>query len=195
MKKLFFFLLLLWITIPASIYAQKHEIRANLGMLTTADVSNLFGDFIIGTITIGGYTADNSTGFGAIGLEYWYLHSDRLKFGGLISYQAIDKEVFLAGSKTGDITDSYYTILPEVNYVYLQSTWVQLYAGAGLGLTVWEQKLKSTDPKLSQQKASNVMFNFHVNPIGFRLGNALGASFELGIGAKGIFNAGLDYRL
>jgi hypothetical protein len=77
----------------------------------------------------------------------------------------------------------------------VQAEWVQLYSGVGLGLTIWQQKLASNDPKLSGQDATELMFNFHLNAIGLRVGKALGASLELGVGAKGIINAGLSYRL
>ncbi len=185
-------ILALLIAIPTK--AQNNEIRANVGLLTTADVGNLFGDLIISTITIGGYTTNNSTSIGAIGVEYWHFRSDRFKIGGLFSYQAINKEVFLAGNKVGDLTDNYFTFLPQISYEYLQAEWVQLYSGVGLGVTIWEQQLESGDPKLSGKNATELMFNFHLNAIGLRIGKALGASLELGVGAKGILNAGLSYR-
>lgn len=174
--------------------AQNNEIRANLGLLTTADIGSIFEDLLVRTITIGGYSTDDATSLGAIGLEYWHSPSDRLKIGGLLSLQKIDKEVFFTGNKVGDITDNYYTILPQISYEYVQANWIRLYSGVGLGLTIWEQQLKSDDPKLTDGKASDVLFNFHLNAIGARVGNTFGASLELGFGAKGIINAGLSYR-
>mgnify|MGYP001031013143 CR=1 FL=1 len=188
------FLTLIVFCFMSQLRAQNSEIRANIGLLTTADVGSFFGDLIINAITIGGYTTDNSTSIGAWGAEYWYFKTDRLKIGGLVSLQTIDKEVFFTGNKAGDITDNYYTILPQLSYEYLQAGWLRIYSGVGLGITIWEQNLKSSDPKLSGAKASDLMFNFHVNAIGARVGNAFGASLELGFGAKGILNAGLSYR-
>lgn len=194
MKQLFLLCFLAAFLIATPAKSQNNEIRANIGLLTTADVGNLFGDLIISTITIGGYSTNNSTTLGAFGAEYWHFQSDRLRIGGLFSYQAIDKEVFLAGTKEGDLTDNYFTFLPEISYEYVQAEWVQLYSGVGLGLTIWQQKLASNDPKLSGQDATELMFNFHLNAVGLRVGKALGASLELGVGAKGIINAGLSYR-
>lgn len=174
--------------------AQNNEIRANLGLLTTADIGSIFEDLLVRTITIGGYSTDDATSLGAIGLEYWHSPSDRLKIGGLLSLQKIDKEVFFTGNKVGDITDNYYTILPQISYEFVQANWIRLYSGVGLGLTIWEQQLKSDDPNLTDGKASDVLFNFHLNAIGARVGNTFGASLELGFGAKGIINAGLSYR-
>ncbi|MBU1368760.1 MAG: hypothetical protein KJ578_13230 [Bacteroidetes bacterium] len=195
MKKLLLLLFLAAFSLSFQAKAQNNEIRANIGLLTTADIGNLFGDLIISSITIGGYRTDNSTSIGAIGLEYWHFQSDRFKIGGLFSYQAINKEVFLAGNKVGDLTDNYFSFLPLISYEYVQSEWVQLYSGVGLGLTIWQQQLTSDDPKLSGEDATELMFNFHLNAIGLRVGKALGASLELGVGAKGIINAGLSYRL
>lgn len=195
MKQLFLLVILAGLLITTPAKAQNNEIRANLGLLTTADVGNLFGDLIISTISIGGYTTNNSTSIGALGAEYWHFQSDRFKIGGLFSYQAIDKEVFFTGNKVGDLTDNYFTFLPEISYEYVQAEWVQFYSGVGLGLTIWQQQLTSNDPKLSGEDATELMFNFHLNAIGLRVGKALGASLELGVGAKGIFNAGLSYRL
>lgn len=195
MKKLLLLLFLAAFSLSFQAKAQNNEIRANLGLLTTSDVGNFFGDLIISTISIGGYTTNNSTSIGALGAEYWHFQSDRFKIGGLFSYQAIDKEVFFTGNKVGDITDNYFTFLPQISYEYVQAEWVQLYSGVGIGLTIWQQQLTSDDPKLSGEDATELMFNFHLNAIGLRVGKALGASLELGVGAKGIINAGLSYRL
>ncbi|MDA3944798.1 MAG: hypothetical protein PF694_14790 [Bacteroidetes bacterium] len=195
MKKQLFLSIAVVFFFMTQLSAQNNEIRANIGLLTTADVGNFFGDLIISTISIGGYTTNNSTSIGALGAEYWHFQSNRFKIGGLFSYQAIDKEVFLAGNKVGDITDNYFTFLPQISYEYVQAEWVQLYSGVGLGLTIWQQQFISDDPKLSGEDATELMFNFHLNAVGLRVGKALGASLELGVGAKGIFNAGLSYRL
>ncbi len=194
MKKTTLLFLIAGLLLAGSLNAQKHEVRANLGLATTADIGDVFSDLIVTVITVDGYSTNNSESFGAIGFEYWYFQSDLLKLGGLFSYQAIDKEVFYLGDKAGDITNSYYTIMPEINLEYVRSEWVQLYSGIGAGITILSQNFNSTKTEVASSSASEIIFNFHVNAIGMRIGKAFGASVELGVGAKGIFNAGLNYR-
>lgn len=194
MKKITLRLLIAGLLIAGSLNAQNHEARANLGLLTSSDIGNVFSDLIVTVISAEGYSADNSESTGAIGFEYWYFQSDLLKLGGLFSYQAIDKEVFYFGKKSGNITNSYYTIMPEISLEYVRSKWVQLYSGLGIGVTILNQNFESTKSDIAGSSQSEIMFNFHINAIGLRVGKAFGASVELGIGAKGIFNAGLSYR-
>lgn len=194
MKKITILFLILGLLFASSLSAQNHEARANIGLLTTSDIGDFFSDLIVTVITSEGYSAKNSESIGAIGFEYWYFQTDLLKLGGLFSYQAIDKEVFYLGEKAGNITNSYFTIMPEISLEYVRSDWVQLYSGVGAGVTILNQNFKSTQTEISGSSASEVMFNFHINAIGIHIGKAFGASAELGIGAKGIFNAGLSYR-
>ena len=153
-----------------------------------------FSDSIVTAISGDNYSTKNSVSSGAIGIEYWHNQGKLIKLGGIFSYQAIDKEVIYLGDKAGNITASYHTIMPKINLEYVRSEWVQLYSGIGAGITILNQNFNSTITEVASSSASEIIFNFHVNAIGMRIGKVFGASAELGVGAKGIFNAGLSYR-
>ena len=44
------------------------------------------------------------------------------------------------------------------------------------------------------EDANDGFFNFQVNAVGFRVGKALAATLELGVGYKGSANLGVSYQ-
>lgn len=194
MKKTILLFLIAGMLISVSLNAQKQEVRANLGLLTTSDFGDVFSDLIINVISGENYSSKNSTSTGALGIEYWHNQGKVLKLGGLFSYQSIKKDIYTLGDKVGNVNDNYFTILPEISFEYVKAEWVQVYSGLGLGVTILNQVFNSSVSDLESSSESNVLLNFHLNLVGMRVGKAFGASAELGVGAKGIFNAGLSYR-
>lgn len=60
MKKTTLLLLIAGLLFAGPLMAQKHEARANLGLITTSDIGDFFSDLIVTVITAEGYSTNNS---------------------------------------------------------------------------------------------------------------------------------------
>jgi hypothetical protein len=85
------------------------------------------------------------------------------------------------------------SIAAEVNWLYCSGRNFQLYGGAGAGLTHWREHDRDYDN--TQYTEGGNDFAWQLTPIAFRVGGDLGVFAELGYGYKGVFNAGISYRV
>ncbi|MCF8236213.1 MAG: hypothetical protein K9G67_14550 [Bacteroidales bacterium] len=142
---------------------------------------------------MGNYNLENQQMSGAFVFTYNYSLSKVVHLGGAFIYESITEDVMVNKEKKGEFRRDFYTIAAEGRFSYLNASFFQMYSGVGAGITFNTDKFISTDN--SENSDTQTHFNFQINFLGLRVGNAFGAYAELGYGYKGIVNAGISVRL
>jgi len=197
MKRLTFVSLLLGLMILSSSSLKSQErpnqFSAGYGVITIDEELAIIESVISSVITVGNYNLENQQMSGAFVFTYNYALSKIVHLGGAFVYENITEDVMVSKEKKGEFKRDFYTIAAEGRFSYLNASFFQMYSGVGAGVTFNTDKFISTDG--SENSDSQTHFNFQINLLGLRVGNAFGAYAELGYGYKGIVNAGISVRL
>lgn len=194
MKKITSFLsLLLIMSLGHLANAQEKgtsDLSASVGFETSTELSELFSDIVVTSLTGGQYRTDNTSASPTFGITYryaiknrWMIHADGF-------FQKISKDVYDGDIKTGDLENSYFTVGFGTDYRYISKGIFQMYSGVAIAYT--SESVDYTGP--GEANDGDSFFNYQVNALGFRVGNAFAAFSEIGFGYRGILNAGLSYQ-
>ena len=176
---------------------RKNDIRLSYGTATLPMAAVGFGGMFISighAIIHDSILSSTLTSFGSLSFQYQYIFGKVLRFGGMITYQPIvDKYLFKKGEHTQ--TDSYniFTLMPRVDFAYLNRGIFSLYSGFAVGLMVstynhnysWQPDISGIDANVA----------FQLNAIGIRVGKDLGGFIEFGTGFQGLINLGFSAKL
>ena len=181
-------LLLILMTFSVYVFAQErgtHDLSFGVGFETSNDFLNTLEDIA------GGVSYANTTVTPAFSLTYkiaikdkWVVYADGV-------YQAVSEEVVEGGLTTGDVSHRYFSVGFGSEYHYISKVWFQMYSGASVAYTSQNSNFTTSS---NLEDNSDGYFNFHVNALGFRFGKALAGFVELGVGYKGVANAGVSYQ-
>ncbi len=153
-------------------------------------------------------TAVAQQGKAEIGLAYGYYSYFTLKQGPPLSASTGTPNINMRYYLNNNVTiglgvgfeninnwGSLLTFSPEVTIKYLDTkddrVRIRLYGVAAMGLTVFD------DLNLNPGHADNTgpkLWGFQFTPFGIRVGRKVAAFAEVGVGYKGLINAGLSYR-
>jgi hypothetical protein len=150
------------------------------------------------------YGSYNSSTFnsGNIFLTYRYLLCNRLALSATMGAEFVSFDHFsnnvprnepapLLGQYKASIT----TFAIEVKPIYYSGRMVQLYGLVGLGGRYYhEQQVSGQSTGEILNAFPNLFFNSQWTPIGVQVGKKLSGFAELGLGYKGLVNAGVCYR-
>ncbi len=183
---------LLLVSAQAQDFQVRHEIAVSYGAAPITMWGNAFSDIAHSLV---GTTYDNDVHIGPISAEYFY-HLDevpRLGVGGSFTYVNHAQDILFSGSKTGDRTRSYLTLMPMVKYNYVDTRNFGMYLKGGVGLTLgFDKENLNGKPTDSETKAR---FNFQLTLLGLEAGSQhLRGYVELGVGEQGVMLAGVRYR-
>ena len=170
----------------APVHAQdyRNEIKAGLGAATFPDIYETTRDIggLVGTLGI--VRSESSRAVPALLFSYGRFVKENLKLSLAFDYQKFDVDLYFLENKAGSSEFSYYTFMLRGDYVSYRKNWVNLYSGAGLGLSTVVESYEN-------DSETEYWFAFHVNAIGIRMGNRIAGYVECGFGYDGIFSAGL----
>jgi hypothetical protein len=173
-KRIFIFSLMLALVgiVPQSMAQKgKSEISGSYGLYSFSTLDN-------------GKPYSTSSGVGL--LSYKYYLTKRFTFGMGMGYENI--------SNSG----SYLTFTPEFTYTYYDNNQarvrVKFYGGASIGMSVFEDFYRYSDPFAVRRDDSGPKLAGHIMPFGVRIGRKLGYYAEFGLGYKGVINTGFAYR-
>ena len=163
------------------------QVYAGVGFFTRNDQVFDQSNFLVSgrtNITFG----DIST-FGSwnTGIKYAFL--DKWLTGPVFTYQSASQQLTIGTSPVGEASTRYFTFAIESTYHYYNKNNLQLYSGAGLGIT-WQED--SFDGSLMLREANDTYFNFQLIAGGIRWGKTLGLYAEAGYGYRGIISAGVN---
>ena len=92
------------------------------------------------------------------------------------------------GKKIGDLTQSYFTLMPAVKFDWFQSKTFGVYSKLGAGATIRSEKG-------GDENESALHFNWQASLLGLELGSHQIRGFvEVGVGEQGIGLVGLRYK-
>ncbi len=180
MKRVYIFLLLL----PNILQAQKQgtfDFNVGAGILSTNHIINILVDIVTfdDSRTTFRTPAINTTLKYAI-KDNWFVNADG-------SYELEKEDLYKNEAIVGHRKNSYYSIGIGTEYHYLNKEFIQVYSGGAIGGTF---KTSNTNGTIENDHG----FNFQLNLIGVRIGKKVAGTLELGVGYKGIINAGLSYQ-
>ncbi len=193
MKKILTLSCMIILVAPA-LHAQshRHEINAGVGLWSSNQIINALSDVIVTAVPIG-VAVKNSVSYGAWHAAYRYNLTSRFSLGGVLAVDYNTSDGYFHNVKTGVFNSYYYTLAAEATFHYVQTAVVQLYATAGAGASLYDQKY-TADGSGRRESDSLLFFNFQATPIGIKIGKAVGGFAELGVGYKGIVSAGVFAR-
>jgi hypothetical protein len=201
MKKSFLFLVLTGLFVFNSNISftqdKPNQFSAGYGVFTVDEELSIIEDVISSMITVGSFTTDNIQMTGAVIFTYNYALSKVVHLGGAFAYENITEDVFInpgtGKTKAGELNRNFYTLAAEAKFSYVHANIFQMYSGVGVGATLNTDEYKANDGKSNSDTQGH--FNFQINLVGLRIGNAFAGFAELGYGYKGILNFGLSLRL
>jgi hypothetical protein len=101
------------------------------------------------------------------------------------------------GRRIGTTKKVFLTCAAECKYKYLEKKIITLYGYLGIGYSILLDRnyFTTVDPGLPFGDKIQNHFNMHITPIGMRLGKKFGGFLEIGLGYKGLINAGVSLNL
>ena len=175
----------------------KNEIGISYGLGVSAigdGIGNGIGTGLFDSMT--GRKWTNEKNFGTMAIEY-YRHLDqapKLAVGGILTYARMGEDVEYKGTKEGERTRTWMSLMPSVKYYWSQTKNFGFYSKLGAGVMMLHSKNEDLiDHKSSTD--SKFYFMWQASLVGIEAGSQnLRGFVELGVGEQGIVLAGLKYK-
>lgn len=167
-----------------------NDVSITVGVATSTDLSNLFTDILAEGFTGGEVSARNIKAGPTFGLTYRYAVADRWMVNADVFYQKMSQDIYISGTKNGDLDYTYVTAGLGTDYRYVSTGMFQMYSGVAVAYT--SENIKSSGP--AKGPDGEGFFNYHVTAAGFRVGKTFAAFAEFGFGYKGIASGGVSYQ-
>jgi hypothetical protein len=166
----------------------RHEVAVSFGAASNSDWVNALEHITTVMVTVGGVKYENEKYAGPFSAEYFYHPSKMIGLGGIFVYGQNTQDVTSGGTKLGELTQSYYTLMPAVKFNWVQSKYFGFYSKLGAGATLRAEKY--------DDNSDNVLhFNWQASLLGLEAGiPTVRAFMELGCGEQGIISGGLRYK-
>jgi hypothetical protein len=173
----------------------KNDVRLSYGMTTSNEMALATGE-ILSIIFIAPFDSTyrcDVTGYGSFNVQYQYSVSKLIKVGATFAFNPGNFSIRFDKGSTQYSTNSFISLMPRVDFVYVNRGIFQLYSGLALGATYYH--FKNNYSNKPDDSSSGLSFNFHVNGMGVRVGKSIGGFLEFGFGCLGIFNFGVSAKL
>lgn len=181
------------LTIAATSFAQgsrRQEISLAYGVAPVTDWVDSYSNLLTGAV-LGSDT--ELTGWGAATLGYSFRVIGGLRVGAQVVYSSNTQQVVYLSSTQKvkgvgpDISNSYWSVMPNVKWNWLNLKIISLYARVGAGLTFAKSEY-------GDRNESATRWAYQVSPIGIEVGTRIAAFAEAGIGTSGSLIVGARYR-
>lgn len=198
MRKILIITALLVMT--SSLHAQRYSMTGDLIIMPKHEVSLGYGIYpatdIDGTVSTffgSKYDVDfkGKSLSGVLNFSYLYRISEKLCAGGLVSFSKIAGDIKDSGD---DGSRTFYTIMPQAKYNWMQSRNITLYSRLALGAMILKFERSFNNDNQDDISDTRVAFMFQASPIGIELGRMVAGYLEAGFGATGIVQAGIRCR-
>ncbi len=209
MKKILILFTAAMLVVSGSLQAQEspkpHSDLYNQLGVTVGPVSG-FGTLVYGTIgffsAIGaglGHTALDMNLYGHYGIHYYYQVTQWCQVGVKASVECAEYKHYsdtLRTTLTSVDRDALLTVMPSVQFTYLNRPWVRLYSGVDLGVGyTWSNRTEYAKADTEDGHSGNqFLFAFNVTPFGLTVGKRFYGLFELNVGYDAFFKAGIGAR-
>lgn len=170
---------------------RRHDLSVSYGLVTIDQLADIFEDILLITITLGTFAKGDLDFSGAPFLTYHYSPRGRFGFGLAVGgYRTTGSLINnITDEVVGDYKENNTVAALEIDYHWVMKRSFQLYSGAGFGLRFRKGTYNAYD---SVETTNVTVPTFHVNVLGFRVGQKVGFFGEAGFGYKGVICAGLN---
>jgi hypothetical protein len=189
----YLFILIFLLIIQPSFAQQVPHLELSYGVLTSVKLFDLKEDVVQKVVNRGNYRTSEQRGSGGIFLAYSQFLNTRFRLGGTVGYEQIRQEVEVQGIDRGTVSRRFVTLAAEIAYHYLLRDKFSLYSRLGLGYTFGKEVFNQTQNMPTYDSGLNFP-NAHLSLLGFRIGNRWAFFSEVGLGYRGIFQAGLSFQ-
>jgi len=171
--------------------APRNEIGTSIGVVSA--FGGLFDMFKLVFEGIGNSLGDNKVDtrfIGTYGFDYYYQVNSWFRPGAKFVYEGLATSVY---DSTDVLLNHYHTstmsVMPSVEFSYLNKRYVKLYSGIDLGVgVIFDNNKKSSS-------TPSTFFAFNITPIGVRFGNEnIYGMVETNIGVDAMIKAGFGAR-
>ncbi len=160
----------------------RHELSASYGTMPISDWASVFGGMF--SVMLTGQATSLST-WGGVAVGYNYRVTRTLGVGARLGYSSN----VTTGKSTGqEITNAYWSLMPEVKWNWVNGKVVSLYSRAGAGVVL------NAATSYDNQHDSSLLFAWQVYPLGIEVGKSVAGFLEGGLGMAGTIVAGVSYR-
>ena len=167
----------------------KHEIAVSYGALSNSQWVDILEDV---TTIIVGATYKDETFVGPISAEYFYRVKNWLGVGAVFAFGQSNQDMYIAGTKEGKATNTYYTLMPAAKFDWLRKKYFGMYSKLAVGATLRRESIDSDKPSGQDYTNSGVHLNWQVSAIGIEAGSPKLRGFvEFGTGEQGIALVGI----
>ena len=175
----------------------KNEIGISYGLGVSAigdGIGNGLGNGLFDGMV--GRKWTNEKNFGTLGIEY-FRHLDntpKLAVGGILTYARMGEDVEYKGTKEGERTRTWMSLMPTMKYYWTQSNNFAFYTKLGAGVMMLHSKNEDLVDHMTDTD-SKFYFMWQASLLGAEVGSKnLRGFIELGVGEQGIVLAGLRYK-
>ncbi len=184
---------LLVVSTAGSAQIPRHELALSVGIVTFDQIFDFAENLTITVGTLGLYQKENLEYSSVPFLTYRYTPKGRFGFGAAVGRFTTKGNLTSAwGSTNGTFRETNVICAAEIAYRWIMRRGFQLYSGLGAGVNF--ERCTNSFEGSPDDITSRLLPTFHLNAVGFRLGESLALFLELGAGYKGIVNIGLSGR-
>ena len=170
----------------------KHEVAISLGGASNSQWIDVFEDLTVAMLS-GKLGERNFTG--PFSAEYFYHIKNWLGVGGILAYGRSTQDVEESGSKIGDVSNNYITLMPAVKFDWLRKKNFGMYSKFAFGATYRSEKIEYKNSVYEDYDENGLHVNWQLSVLGIEAGSPTLRGFvELGTGEQGIGLIGLRYK-
>lgn len=176
-------------------YGTKHEVAVSIGLDSNSQWIDVLENASV--IIVSGTKAqfEDKRFIGPLSAEYFYRLKPWLGVGGIFVYGNNKQDILFSGVKNGEITHSYYTLMPAVKFDWMRTKYFGLYSKLAVGMTLRTEDVDSDDKDVKSEEETLTHVNWQASFIGAEAGSPTIRAFaELGFGEQGIIQAGVRYK-
>ena len=174
----------------------KNEIGISYGLGVSAigdGIGNGLGNGLFDGMV--GRKWTNEKNFGTLAIEYFrHLDIPKLAVGGILTYARMGEDVEYKGTKEGERTRTWMSLMPTMKYYWTQSNNFAFYTKLGAGVMMLHSKNEDLVDHMTDTD-SKFYFMWQASLLGAEVGSKnLRGFIELGVGEQGIALAGLRVK-
>lgn len=204
-------------------YDTKHEVGVSVGVGANTEIIGVIGDaveivtanvvlpILTGGLT-GGYSLESqkyiygdASYYPTVAVEYYYHVNRVIGLGGIMAYNGMSRDMFVtvkdnetgtrSTQKTGVAKRHNFSIIPTAKFDWLRKKNFGMYSKLGVGVSFLNESQKDDAAGGTDYSNTDAVVNFQCSLLGIEVGSQRLRGFvEAGVGERGIFSAGLQYK-
>ena len=170
----------------------KLEFRVGAGIATAPDIINQISISVTESIVAPDFKDLDVNGGIALQGNLSFFPKSRLGLGLDLVYDRSDLRFDFENPVDPEQTTrvTYTSLMGRLDFRYIKKGPFRMYSSLGAGITRGVAE-RTDDPTIPKDEMTG--WAFHVSPLGFRIGGALGIWAELGFGYRGLVSGGISY--